>query len=122
MGAVLPIPFWLYHRKYPSSWANLINTPILLNGVAYIPPAVGINYSSWFLVGFIFQFIIRRRNFAWWSKFNYVTSAAMDSGEYLLWLSEIQMIDLGDNPCQEHPYRCCSFSSRLSSLRKVQLP
>ncbi|OCH90572.1 oligopeptide transporter [Obba rivulosa] len=83
VGAVLPIPFWLYHRKHPSSWANLINTPILLNGVAYIPPAVGINYSSWFLVGFIFQFIIRRKNFAWWSKFNYVTSAALDSGTSL---------------------------------------
>jgi hypothetical protein len=49
--------------------------------VSYIPPATGINYSSWFAVGFVFQYLIRRRNFAWWSKFNYITSAAMDSGE-----------------------------------------
>jgi len=27
------------------------------------------------------EFFIRRRNFRWWSKFNYVLSAALDSGE-----------------------------------------
>ncbi|TFY51053.1 hypothetical protein EVG20_g11190 [Dentipellis fragilis] len=80
IGAVLPIPFWLYQRKYPQSWAKAISTPIFLNGVSYIPPATGINYSAWFAVGFVFQFLIRKRNFAWWSKFNYVTSAGLDSG------------------------------------------
>ncbi|KAI0050840.1 OPT-domain-containing protein [Auriscalpium vulgare] len=79
-GAVLPIPFWLWQRRYPTSWTKHISTPILLNGVSYIPPATGINYSSWFLVGFVFQYIIRKRNFVWWSKFNYITSAALDSG------------------------------------------
>ena len=57
-------------------------TPIILNGVSYIPPAVGINFSSWFLVGFIFQYVIRKRNITWWSKFNYITSAALDTGEW----------------------------------------
>ena len=81
-GALLPIPFWLYQRRYPNSWVKFISTPVVLNGVSYIPPATGINYSSWFAVGFVFQYLIRRRNFAWWSKFNYITSAALDSGEY----------------------------------------
>ena len=31
-------------------------------------------------MGFIFQFVIRRRHFAWWAKYNYVLSAALDSG------------------------------------------
>jgi len=52
----------------------------VLLGVSFIPPATGINYSSWFAVGFVFQFIIRKRNFAWWSKYNYVTGAALDCG------------------------------------------
>ena len=60
-----------------------VSIPIILNGVSFIPPATGINYSSWFFVGFIFQYLIRRRNFGWWSKFNYVTSAALDSGTVL---------------------------------------
>jgi hypothetical protein len=81
IGAFLPIPFWLWQRRYPSSWIKFISTPVILNGVAAIPPATGINYSSWFAVGFIFQYVVRKRNFAWWSKFNYITSAALDSGE-----------------------------------------
>ncbi|EPS99084.1 OPT oligopeptide transporter [Fomitopsis schrenkii] len=80
VGALIPIPFWLWQRRYPSSWVRYVNTPLILNGISPIPPATGINYSSWFLVGFIFQYVLRRRNFAWWSKFNYVTSAALDSG------------------------------------------
>jgi len=83
VGAVLPIPIWLWQRRYPSSWMKIISTPVILNGVGYIPPATGINYSSFFAVGFIFQYVVRKRNFAWWSKFNYITSAALDSGTVL---------------------------------------
>jgi len=57
-----------------------VSTPVVLLGVSYIPPATGINYSSWFAVGFVFQFIIRKRNFAWWSKYNYITGAALECG------------------------------------------
>ena len=34
----------------------------------------------WSIVGFIFQYVVRRRHFAWWAKYNYVLSAALDSG------------------------------------------
>ncbi|KAF8589528.1 oligopeptide transporter [Ramaria rubella] len=80
IGAVLPVPFWLWQRRFPKTRLKFINIPVVLNGVQNIPPATGINYSSWFFVGFIFQYLIRRRSFAWWSKFNYVTSAALDCG------------------------------------------
>lgn len=83
VGAFLPVPFWLWQRRYPNSWVRFVSTPVVLNGVSYIPPAAGINYSAWFAVGFVFQYLIRKRNFAWWSKFNYVTSAALDSGTVL---------------------------------------
>ncbi|EKM53364.1 uncharacterized protein PHACADRAFT_259684 [Phanerochaete carnosa HHB-10118-sp] len=83
VGVFLPIPFWYWQRKYPNSWNTYISTPIALNAVTYVPPATGINYSSWITVGFIFQYWIRRRNFAWWSKFNYVTSAALDIGTFV---------------------------------------
>ena len=82
IGAALPIPFWLWQRRYPNSWVKFVSTPVLLNGVSAIPPASGINYSAWFATGFVFQYLVRKRNFAWWSKFNYVTSAALDSGAF----------------------------------------
>ncbi|KAF8954190.1 OPT oligopeptide transporter [Flammula alnicola] len=80
IGAFLPLPFFFYQRKFPKSWVRYVSTPVILNGVSSIPPATGINYSSWFAVGFVFQYLIRKKNFAWWSKFNYVLSSALDSG------------------------------------------
>ena len=80
IGAFLPFPFWFWQRRYPNSWTKYVSTPVLLNGVSFIPPATGINYSSWFVVGFVFQYLIRKRNFSWWNRFNYVTSAALDCG------------------------------------------
>jgi hypothetical protein len=54
-GALIPIPFWLWQRKFPQSRLKYVNMPVLLNGPTWIPPATGINYSSWFVVGFIFR-------------------------------------------------------------------
>jgi hypothetical protein len=70
-------------RLRPDSWAKYVSTPIVLIGVSFIPPATGINYSSWFVVAFIFQFLVRKRNFQWWGKYNYVLGAALDCGTIL---------------------------------------
>lgn len=29
------------------------------------------------------EYLIRRRNFRWWSKFNYILSSSLDSGSFL---------------------------------------
>ena len=79
-GVFIPMPAYFWQRLYPNSWARYVSTPVIIAGLSAIPPATGINYSSWFLVGFIFQYLIRKKNFAWWSKFNYVLSSALDSG------------------------------------------
>jgi hypothetical protein len=39
-----------------------------------------INYSSWLIVGFIFNWFMRRFHFRWWMRYNYILSAALDSG------------------------------------------
>ncbi|GAA5828625.1 hypothetical protein JCM11251_000877 [Rhodosporidiobolus azoricus] len=83
-GAVLPVLTWLLARRFPhSSWIPYINVPVALTGAVFMPPATGINFSSWFLVGFIFQFILRHRHFRWWSKFNFILSAGLDAGTVL---------------------------------------
>lgn len=53
---------------------------MIFSGTGYIPPASAVNYVPWAIIGFIFQFVIRRRHFAWWTKYNYVLSAALDAG------------------------------------------
>ncbi|KAF8707703.1 oligopeptide transporter, partial [Rhizoctonia solani] len=80
IGAVLPIPLYFLARRYPHSWFKYVNMPVVFTGTGNLPPANGINYSSWVMVGFIFQYWIRRRHFGWWSRYNYILSAALDSG------------------------------------------
>ncbi|KAF5376874.1 hypothetical protein D9615_007249 [Tricholomella constricta] len=79
IGAVAPFIPWLLSKKYPDSFLKYIN-PVIFNGTGLIPPATAINYVPWAAVGFIFQYLIRRRHFSWWTKYNYVLSAALDSG------------------------------------------
>ncbi|GAA5982688.1 hypothetical protein JCM11641_002337 [Rhodosporidiobolus odoratus] len=82
-GAVLPVVTWSLANRYPNSWVRYMNVPVALSGIMFMPPASGINYSSWFFVGFVFQFLMRRRNFRWWSKYNFVLSAGLDAGTIL---------------------------------------
>jgi OPT family oligopeptide transporter len=80
IGAVTPIISWLITRRYPNSFFKYVNFPVIYSGTGAIPPATAVNYVSWGIVGFIFQYYIRRRNFPWWNKYNYILSAALDSG------------------------------------------
>ncbi|EIW77486.1 OPT oligopeptide transporter [Coniophora puteana RWD-64-598 SS2] len=80
LGALLPIAAWLIQLKWPNSMVRYINFPVIFTGTGAIPPASALNYVPWAIVGFISQYIIRRRHFSWWAKYNYVLSAALDSG------------------------------------------
>ncbi|KAE8259684.1 hypothetical protein A4X13_0g853 [Tilletia indica] len=79
-GFLIPIPFWVLGKKYPKSVARWISWPIILTGSSFIPPATGINIASWFTAGFIFQYLLRKYNFRWWSKYNFVLAAGLDAG------------------------------------------
>lgn len=82
IGALLPLLTWALLRFRPrlrESWVRHVSWPLLLGGTANIPPATGINFTSWFLVGSVFNWAIKRRRGQWWAKYNYVTSAALDS-------------------------------------------
>ena len=80
-GAAGPIIVWLLHKAFPSqSWIPLINLPVLLGATGGMPPATAVNYSSWVIVGTIFNFFIFRYRKKWWERYNYVLSAALDAG------------------------------------------
>ncbi|KAI0757331.1 OPT oligopeptide transporter [Daedaleopsis nitida] len=80
IGAILPIPFYILARRYPLSFWRYVNIPVCFAGLAQLPPATGINYSSWAMVGAIFQWFMRRNHFRWWLRFNYILSAGLDIG------------------------------------------
>ncbi|KAF8237000.1 OPT oligopeptide transporter, partial [Tricholoma matsutake] len=79
IGAAAPVFSWTMNKMFPNSFFKYFN-PVIFNGTGQIPPATAINYVPWALVGFIFNYVIRRRHFSWWTKYNYVLSAALDSG------------------------------------------
>ena len=80
VGALAPIPFYFLARRYPLSLWRYINVPVFFAGVGAMPPASGINYSSWVMTGFLFQWFMRRYHFRWWMRYNYILSAALDAG------------------------------------------
>ncbi|ORY88573.1 OPT oligopeptide transporter [Leucosporidium creatinivorum] len=79
-GAIAPVVSWALTKRYPNTWVEYINVPVALTGAIFMPPATGINFSSWFLFGFVFQFLLRRRYYSVWAKFNFVLSAGLDAG------------------------------------------
>ncbi|GAA5800218.1 OPT family small oligopeptide transporter [Helicostylum pulchrum] len=80
IGFILPIPFYFLSKKYPNSWFKYIHIPLIFNATGMMPPAVPLNFSMWCALGFISMFWLRRYRHEWWVKYNYITSAAFDSG------------------------------------------
>ncbi|KAI4869362.1 OPT-domain-containing protein [Hypoxylon rubiginosum] len=80
IGAVAPIPLWLYGRNKRTSIVRKINLPVLFGSLSWIPPATGLNFSVWAVVCYIFNCLIKNRARAWWAKYTMTLSAALDSG------------------------------------------
>ncbi|KAJ8083693.1 hypothetical protein PM082_002459 [Marasmius tenuissimus] len=97
IGAALPIPFYFLARRYPLSFWRYVNVPLMFAGAAGIPPASGINYASWALVGFIFNFVIRRRHFRWWMRYNFILSAGLEAGLALSLVAIFLFVSLPTN-------------------------
>jgi len=79
IGAILPLIQWTLHRKFKIRLLKYLNFPVLCSSTLWMPPATPINYVSWVLICFLFNYYIRRSHFSWWAKYNYVLSAALDT-------------------------------------------
>ncbi|KAI3959816.1 hypothetical protein MKW98_029853 [Papaver atlanticum] len=81
VGAVLPVPIWVMSKIFPEKkWIPLINIPLVLYGFAGMPPASPTNIACWLITGIIFNCFVFKYKKGWWQKYNYVLSAALDTG------------------------------------------
>ena len=80
IGAVVPIVIYLAVKRWPKSPARFLIAPLIFGGSGAIPPATPLNYFSWGIVGFFFQYWVKRRYFGWWSRLNFLTSSGLDLG------------------------------------------
>ncbi|KAJ9131719.1 OPT family small oligopeptide transporter [Pleurostoma richardsiae] len=81
IGAALPVVFYVltkvFHVKFV---ARYLHAPIMLGAMGWLPPATPLSFSTWSIVGLIFNYGIRKRWNGWWSTYNYVTAAGLDAG------------------------------------------
>lgn len=89
IGLAFPVPFWLVHRyaKKGSTVARVaayINTPIIALYVGYLPYSVNGQWWSCVVIGFAAQWWARKHRPAWFKKYNYLTSAALDGGSQVI--------------------------------------
>ncbi|KAF8261428.1 OPT oligopeptide transporter protein-domain-containing protein [Lactarius quietus] len=80
IGAVLPIIQWALHKRFRIRALRYLNFPVVFSSMTMMPPATPINFVPSILVCFIFNYVIRRRHFGWWTKYNYMLSVALDAG------------------------------------------
>ncbi|KAL4781301.1 OPT oligopeptide transporter protein-domain-containing protein [Aspergillus varians] len=84
IGAGIGLPIWVLRKKFPGKngggamWKK-VHIPLFLGGLNYLPPATGMNYASWVVVGLVFGWVVKRRVVGWWGKYNFVLSAALDT-------------------------------------------
>jgi hypothetical protein len=84
IGFIIPLPFWGLHKLFPRAGFSYWNTAIITWYIGWL--CVGINSSilTFFLVGWFSQFYLRKYKPAFFIKYNYILSAAMDGGTQVI--------------------------------------
>ncbi|KAI8867004.1 hypothetical protein GQ42DRAFT_63417 [Ramicandelaber brevisporus] len=79
IGAILPVPFYFLAKKFPHSWVRNVHIPVILAACGSIPaPPADL---LWFcIVGFIFNYWLKRYRTTWWERYAFAFSAGMDAG------------------------------------------
>ena len=70
VGVAMPLFQWILLKRFKFSFLKYVNFPLTFSGTGGLPPATPLNYVPWVLVCFIFNYVIRRRHFGWWYKYN----------------------------------------------------
>ncbi|KAK3649645.1 hypothetical protein LTR56_006828 [Elasticomyces elasticus] len=83
-GFVVPLPFWLAHRYTGWKVFSYLNFSIILYYMGNLFVGVNSSMTSFFIVGFIAQFWLRKYRPQFFVKYNYLVSAALDGGTQVL--------------------------------------
>ncbi|KAK9455515.1 OPT oligopeptide transporter protein-domain-containing protein [Dipodascopsis uninucleata] len=79
IGAAVALPFWFARKRWPK-YFRLINPALIVGGMWNWAPYNLSYMTPGFYLSFIFMYYIKSRYLAWWEKYNYVLSSAMDAG------------------------------------------
>ncbi|KAF8233764.1 OPT superfamily oligopeptide transporter [Tricholoma matsutake] len=135
ISGACPLVAYLLSLKFPNSWLRYIKLVKVPNPLSKffqcIVHTAAVNYVLRAMVGFIFQYIIRKRHFSWWAKYNYL-SAALDAGvavsavSYSSFCNTLQMgLSIGLNTIQVWWGNTVPFATadaKGTPMRQLQVP
>ncbi|KAJ3098030.1 hypothetical protein HDU97_004363 [Phlyctochytrium planicorne] len=80
IGLVLPFFPWIMHKFFPNGYWHLVNIPLIV-----VFPGLGAGSTrsemiTPLLIGIVVNYFVKKHRHAWWKKYAYVMSAALDSG------------------------------------------
>ncbi|KAF8578774.1 OPT superfamily oligopeptide transporter [Ramaria rubella] len=89
IGFFTPLPFYLIYKMCPKESAlaktmAYMHVPIIALYIGYLPFSVNGQWWSCVVIGFASQWWARTRRPAWFKKYNYLTSAALDGGSQVI--------------------------------------
>ncbi|OZJ06026.1 hypothetical protein BZG36_01102 [Bifiguratus adelaidae] len=80
VGFLIPLPLYILHRFYPKVGFNAINTAVLVWFFGDLCVGINSSITTAMCLGFFFQFYMRRYRPRWFEKYQFIVSAALDSG------------------------------------------
>lgn len=80
LGALLAIPCILFKKYAPKKLTKYFQPSLIIGGMLIYAPYNLSYYTSGVYASVAFMLIIRKKYQAWWEKYNYVLSGALDAG------------------------------------------
>ncbi|KAI8801478.1 OPT oligopeptide transporter protein-domain-containing protein [Cladochytrium replicatum] len=80
IGALLPVPFWALHKRFPKAGFGYVNWPIILSSAAFAGQNGANTILTPLIVSIVSQWWIRNKHPKWYEKYNFILSAGLDAG------------------------------------------
>lgn len=80
IGLLLPVPFWLFHRRYTRFGFDSVITPMICTYVGGLNVGINSAIFTTFMLAVFSQYYLRKYRPRWFRKYNFLVSAALDGG------------------------------------------
>ncbi|KAH7872644.1 OPT oligopeptide transporter [Lentinula edodes] len=85
LGALMPIPQYLLHRRFPrNKFLSNFNTGIVMQYSCFLSVGINTSVNTSSLLGIMSQWWMRTKHPRWFTKYNYIISGALDGGTQVI--------------------------------------